>query len=329
MSYLKRKWKQYVIYVFLIAGFHLYYVFLMKAEQVQYLLYLDFLLVIFWVMIEGISCISFYRREKKKRELLERNEVIFYEWSDMENVDSIVRHDIQILEDRLQEKFDENCELQDYVAKWCHELKIPLATGLLMVEKIKDAQVRMELREQLERMNYQVGIMLQGCRLQSPLFDLQITKTSLKECIKESIRNNQFFLIQKRFSLDIEVDDVMVYTDKAWITYILDQLLNNAIKYTKTEVTQEPIIRIHTKVTKQQIELLVEDSGEGIQECDIRRIFEKGFTGSNYHNGKYKSTGMGLYMVDKIAKRLGHQIYAESQCPLRCLRMRLWATRAV
>ena len=181
-----------------------------------------------------------------------------------------------------------------------------------MVEKVKDAQVRMELREQLERMNYQASNMLQGCRLQSPLFDLQITKTSLKECVKESIRNNQFFLIQKRFSLDIQVDDVTVYTDKAWITYILDQLLNNAIKYTKKEA-EEPSIRIHSKVSKNQIELLVEDSGEGIQECDIRRIFEKGFTGSNYHNGKYKSTGMGLYMVEKIAKRLGHQIYAESQ----------------
>ena len=312
MSYIKRKWKQYVIYAFLIASFHLYYAFLMRETQVQYLLYLDFLLLVFLVMIEGISCISFYKTEKKKRELLEREDVIFYEIPDMENVD-IMRHDIQILEECLQEKFDENCELQDYVAKWCHEFKIPLATSLLMVEKIKDTQARMELREQLERMNYQVGIMLQGCRLQSPLFDLQITKTSLKECVKASIRNNQFFLIQKRFSLDIQVDDVMVYTDKAWITYILDQLLNNAIKYTKTEVTQEPTIRIHTKVSKQQIELLVEDSGEGIQECDIRRIFEKGFTGSNYHNGKYKSTGMGLYMVDKIAKRLGHQIYAESQ----------------
>ena len=312
MSYIKRKWKQYVIYAFLIASFHLYYAFLMRETQVQYLLYLDFLLLVFLVMIEGISCISFYKTEKKKRELLERKDVIFYEIPDMENVD-IMRHDIQILEECLQEKFDENCELQDYVAKWCHEFKIPLATSLLMVEKIKDTQARMELREQLERMNYQVGIMLQGCRLQSPLFDLQITKTSLKECVKASIRNNQFFLIQKRFSLDIQVDDVMVYTDKAWITYILDQLLNNAIKYTKTEVTQEPTIRIHTKVSRQQIELLVEDSGEGIQECDIRRIFEKGFTGSNYHNGKYKSTGMGLYMVDKIAKRLGHQIYAESQ----------------
>lgn len=312
MSYLKRKWKQYVIYALLIMSFHLYFAFLMKEAQVSYLLYLDFLLIVFLCMIEGISCISFYSREKKKRALLERDNVVFYEMPDMDNAD-ILKHDIQILEECLQEKFDENCELQDYVAKWCHEFKIPLAASLLMVEKIKEAQVRKELREQLERMNYQVSNMLQGCRLQSPLFDLQITKTSLKECVKESVRNNQFFLIQKRFSLDIEVDDVMVYTDKVWITYILDQLLNNAIKYTKEEEKETPSIRIRTKMSKKQIELLVEDFGEGIQECDIRRIFEKGFTGSNYHNGRYKSTGMGLYMVEKIAKRLGHQIYAESQ----------------
>ena len=312
MSYLKRKWKQYVIYMILIASFQMYYIFLMRETKIQYLLYLDFLLLVFLFMVEGISCIAFYSRERKKKALLKRDDVIFYEISDMEDMD-VIEHDIQILEDRLQEKFDENCELQDYVAKWCHEFKIPLATSLLMVEKIKDAQVRMELREQLERMNYQVNSMLQGCRLQSPLFDLQVTKISLKECVRESVRNNQFFLIQKRFSLDIEVDDVMIYTDKVWITYILDQLLNNAIKYTKTEGEEAPGIRIRTKKLEKQVELLVEDFGEGIQESDIRRIFEKGFTGSNYHNGKYKSTGMGLYMVEKIAKRLGHRIYVESQ----------------
>lgn len=312
MSYLKRKWKQYVIYMILIASFQMYYIFLMRETKIQYLLYLDFLLLVFLFMVEGISCIAFYSRERKKKALLKRDDVIFYEISDMEDMD-VIEHDIQILEDCLQEKFDENCELQDYVAKWCHEFKIPLATSLLMVEKIKDVQVRMELREQLERMNYQVNSMLQGCRLQSPLFDLQVTKISLKECVRESVRNNQFFLIQKRFSLDIEVDDVMIYTDKVWITYILDQLLNNAIKYTKTEGEEAPGIRIRTKKLEKQVELLVEDFGEGIQESDIRRIFEKGFTGSNYHNGKYKSTGMGLYMVEKIAKRLGHRIYVESQ----------------
>ena len=61
------------------------------------------------------------------------------------------------------------------------------------------------------------------------------------------------------------------------------------------------------------MKLFVEDHGEGIREKDLPRIFDKGFTGSNYHNGKYKSTGMGLYMVSKIADRLGIKIQVESE----------------
>ena len=59
--------------------------------------------------------------------------------------------------------------------------------------------------------------------------------------------------------------------------------------------------------------LYVEDFGEGIRNSDMGRIFEKGFTGSNHHNGKYRSTGMGLYMAAKIAARLGHDIAVESE----------------
>lgn len=136
-------------------------------------------------------------------------------------------------------------------------------------------------------MNWQISTMMQGCRLQSPLFDLQIKETPLEECVKESIQNNQFFLIQKGFSLNIDVKDVSVYTDKTWLTYILDQLINNAIKYTKAESEENPSLKIWINKTQNEVELLLEDSGEGIKDCDIRRIFDKGFTGSNYHNGKY------------------------------------------
>lgn len=59
--------------------------------------------------------------------------------------------------------------------------------------------------------------------------------------------------------------------------------------------------------------LFVEDNGDGIKESDIRRIFEKGYTGSCYHNGQYRSTGMGLYMASVILERLGHEIHAESE----------------
>lgn len=312
MSYIKKNWKHYFTCVVLLLSFNLYYLFLMQDKQIQYLLYLDFLLLVFLGISEGIQYMSFYKKENRKEDLLQKRELAYQELSDCENCD-IAEHDVQILEEELQQKFEENCELQDYVAKWCHEFKIPLAASLLMTEKIKDASLRTEMKGQLERINWQVSTMLQGCRLQSPLFDLQIKKTSLEECVKASIQNNQFFLIQKKFSLNIKVSDVLVYTDKTWLTYILDQLINNAIKYTKVQARENPNLKIWTEQIPNGMELLVEDDGEGIDDSDIRRIFEKGFTGNNYHNGKYKSTGMGLYLARKIADRLGHGIRVESQ----------------
>ena len=202
------------------------------------------------------------------------------------------------------------------MAKWCHEFKIPLAAALLIADKIKDAGIRTQLREQLERMNWQMSMMMQGCRLQSPLFDLQVRQVSLAACIKASIKNNQFFLIQKKFQIELPDTDVTVYTDEVWLTYILDQMVNNAVKYAKPDASHS--IHFWTETAKEQnqnkgVRLFIEDNGEGIQECDLRRIFEKGYTGSNYHNGRYKSTGMGLYMADQIAKRLAHKLSVESR----------------
>ena len=135
-------------------------------------------------------------------------------------------------------------------------------------------------------------------------------------CIKVSIKNNQFFLIQKKFQIELPDTDVTVYTDEVWLTYILDQMVNNAVKYAKPDTSHS--IRFWTQAAKEQnqnngVRLFIEDNGEGIQACDLRRIFEKGYTGSNYHNGRYKSTGMGLYMADQIAKRLTHKLSVESR----------------
>lgn len=308
MSYWNKRKHVYILSGILFLSFNLYYLLLMRDRHVVYLLYLDFLLLLLILIFFGIDSYGHRRREREKAELLQRDDIICRVLNVFENRD-IAEHDVQMLEEQLRKNFDENCELQDYVAKSCHELKIPLAASLLMNEKIKDAALRRELREQLERMNQQLNTLLLGCKMQSALFDLQIKQVSLQECVKTSIRNNQFFLIQKGIRLDTRVEKENVYTDPAWLVYVLDQLLGNAIKYTK----DSPAIRIWAEKTEQGVTLYVEDNGEGIRGCDIRRIFEKGFTGSNQHNGRYKSTGMGLYMTKKIIDRLGHGISVESE----------------
>ncbi|MDE7332915.1 MAG: hypothetical protein K2O16_11905 [Lachnospiraceae bacterium] len=308
MSFFKKKWKYYYLCLSIICLYNFYFIFLMGEKDIKYLLYLDFLLALALLLFWGIDFYRDKRVQIYKEQLMRGESIICHLLPDFNNKD-LAEHDMQILEGELQEKFQENCELQDYVAKWCHEFKIPLAACFLIEENIADRKVQKGMREQLEKMNQQINSMMLGCRLQSPLFDLQIKKVSLLECVRTSIKNNQFFLIQKGFEITFDSEDVSVYTDPAWLVYVLDQLINNALKY----AGNKPAIHIWAQQEEQETRLFVEDSGEGIKSSDIRRIFEKGFTGSNRHNGKYKSTGMGLYMVSKIIDRLGHGIQVESE----------------
>lgn len=313
MKWLRKRMKEYAVWLFLMVSFNLYFLFFMQTAQVTYLLYLDLLLLVFLAIIEGTAFFDYRQKERRKKIFLNVDDLIYDILSNPEDSE-VFEHDLMILEKRLQEQFEEIHDLQDYIANWCHAFKIPLASALLIVGKIKDTDIRTDMKEQLERMNWQMNMVMQSCRLQVPLFDLQVKQVPLIMCIRASIRNNQFFLIRENFRLDIAVSDVTVYTDETWLTYILDQLLNNAVKYANdNNVTDSRYIRLWTEHLPDMVKLFIEDNGEGIQECDIKRIWEKGYTGKNYHNGKYKSTGMGLYMADKISKKLEHSISVESQ----------------
>lgn len=308
MSYLKKRglWTMPAAVVFL--AFNLYFLFLIPEGKTVYLWYMDFLLLTFLAAFLAVDYVRFLRWNRERRKLLEGEELISRTGFGFANQD-LAEHDVQVLERQLGDRFREGCELQDYVAKWCHELKLPLAAAFLMEERIGDKRLKGEMREQLEQMNRQVASLLSGCRLQGALFDVQVKRVSLDACVKTSIHNNQFFLIGKGFHLTVEIGEQEVYTDPQWLVYVLDQLIYNAVKYAK----EDPGLSLWTERENREVKLFLEDRGVGIEESDLPRIFEKGFTGRNHHNGRYKSTGMGLYMAAKILKRLGHGISAESE----------------
>jgi len=100
-----------------------------------------------------------------------------------------------------------------------------------------------------------------------------------------------------------------IFSDIKWVEFILNQVLGNAIKYSKES---NGIIKIYSTSTENKITLTIEDNGVGISERDIFRVFEKGFTGDN--GRKFgKSTGMGLYLCKKLCNRLGLGISIESK----------------
>ena len=306
MNYLKRYLKYICLIVFICLAFNLYYIFLVDNRQIDLLVYLDFLLVIVILIFAFFEYLGYRKTKRKKDELLKLNTLIFNEFDDVDA--AIIEHDINYLKNELQNQYDINSNLQDYFARWCHEIKIPLSSLVLMNEKILDNDLKQAMKYPLEKIKQQLNYVMLGCKVQSHLYDLKVTKINILDCIKSSIRNNRFFLIEKKFDIKIDIDETFVYSDKEWLTYIIDQLINNAIKYSK----KDPYLKIWTKKDKNETLLFIEDNGEGIKNEDLPRIFERGYTGSNHRNNQYKSTGFGLYMVDLILKRLGHDCYVES-----------------
>lgn len=308
MTYISKNKKTIMFCLFLCVSYNSYFIFLLPQLKLSYLLYLDFLLLIFSIIFILIDYSTFCKKNKKKLELMKCNTIIYSQFPDMEDFE-VAEHDVCILQEQLQKQIELNVDVQDYIAKWCHEVKIPLAAALLMYNKIEDIELRGLMHEQLERMNHQLKYALLGCKVQSTIFDIQIKLVNIDSCVSIAIHNNQFFLIKNHFEMEIDTCGLSVYTDKSWFVYVLDQLISNAVKYSLSS----PKLKIWCSKQENKACLYIKDYGEGIQDCDIRRIFEKGFTGSNHHNGRYRSTGMGLYMVKKIIEKLGHNIYVESE----------------
>lgn len=87
-------------------------------------------------------------------------------------------------------------------------------------------------------------------------------------------------------------------TDEKWLGFVLEQLLSNALKYTRAG---------GVRIFLEHETLCIADTGIGIAPEDLPRIFEKGYTGYNGRRDK-KSTGIGLYLCQEILKRLAHGI---------------------
>lgn len=307
MKYVKRNWKYIGCLVFVFLSFNFYYVFLIPQADLSYLAYLDVLigvgLLTFWL----IDSMTFYRKEKEKAFYLESDDYVSDKLEDLEEAE-IFEHDFRIFQQKLDEQISVNQDLQDFITKWCHEVKIPLSAAMLINERIEDSNLKLQLREQLERIKQSLNAALVSCKAQANLYDIQVSKVKLEDCVNTSVRNNRYFLINNKVDMCIELHDEYIYSDKEWLVYIVDQLLSNAMKYAK----ENPKIHIWSQEEGDCVRLFIKDFGEGIKDYDLPRIFERGYVGNNHHNGKYRSTGMGLYMVMLMIKKLGHSISVES-----------------
>ena len=194
-------------------------------------------------------------------------------------------------------------DMDDYYATWVHQIKAPIAVMKVMLQQ-EDTPENRELSAELFRVEQYAEMALCYVRLGEGASDLVIQEYDLDTIIRKAVRKYAGQFIRRRIRLVYEGTAVRVITDEKWLSFIIEQLLSNAVKY-----TSEGSVTIAVEDGKK---LSVTDTGIGISPEDMPRIFEKGYTGYNGRLDK-KSTGIGLYLCRKAAEKLGHVLTAESE----------------
>ena len=203
-------------------------------------------------------------------------------------------------------------EMSDYYSMWVHQIKTPIAAMHVLQQTLEEEYPEQkyikEIKLELFKIEQYVEMMLTYLRMGEMSGDLKFEKYSLDAIVRQVIRKYSQIFILRKIHLQYAKTSQCIVTDEKWLQFVLEQVLSNALKYTK----DGGMIFIYTEEKENKKCLVIEDSGIGIWAEDLPRVFEKGFTGYNGRADK-KSTGIGLYMCKKIMERLNHQIWIESE----------------
>lgn len=300
--------RRYTCIWLLISGFFFIVIFWMYDLEIGAAVYPLLISAVFGI----IFLILGYLRYKKKHEELTRIGLGTMPFADsLPDRAGMLEEDYQELIMRIEktyrEKKDEwgssRRDMEDYYATWVHQIKAPIAVMKVMLQQ-EDTKENRELQAELFRIEQYVEMALYYVRLGEGASDLVIQEYDLDDIIRKAIRKYAGQFIRRKIRVVYEGTDQKVITDEKWLSFIIEQILSNAVKY-----TSEGTVTVEVHDGKR---LSVTDTGIGISPEDLPRIFEKGYTGYNGRLDK-KSTGIGLYLCRTAADKLGHKLMVESE----------------
>ena len=282
------------------------------------------LILIFWTVILALWLFITYRERKRYFDEIDK---ILAEVDQRYLLGELLPYSCR-LEDRLYKKMmhlsnksviekirkieDAQRDYREYIESWVHEIKTPI-TGIALIcenRRRHEAVTQENLREiSLENQKIEncVDKVLYYARMENVYKDFLIQKTDLQKTAEEVLAKNRLLLIRHQVRAEVHCGD-MVYTDGKWISFILNQMIGNSVKYR----SESPVFLIYTEREKDGVRLTIEDNGVGILPEELSRIFEKGFTGSNGRSHK-QATGIGLYLCKRLCERLEIGLSAQSQ----------------
>ena len=296
------------------------YLYDIPGEAMQY----GFLLAFVWCMIFAV--LDFLRYSHRHRILVDNFSKILSDVEKLPADTGLIAQDYQrmireIYRQKAEMESGERIskqEMSDYYVMWVHQIKNPIAALKVLIQTCEEEEGKSatedeargrrteylkEMKQELFRIEQYADMVLTYLRMEDMASDLSFEKYSLDKIVRQAVRKNSQMFILRKIGLDYQPLNHMVLTDEKWMVFVVEQILTNALKYTK-----EGTVSIYMEGKN----LVIADTGIGIWPEDLPRVFERGFTGYNGRADK-KSTGIGLYLCKKIMDRLRQEIWIKSE----------------
>lgn len=255
--------------------------------------------------------LDFARAKRKHKMLLKLSHLSSAMINELPSVSSVDDSDYQMIIRLLQKEVaeletDSNNRFNnmvDYYTVWAHQIKTPIASMRLTLQN-EDTPLSRKLLSDLFRIEQYVEMIMAFLRLDSISSDYVFREHNIDIIIRQTVKKFAHEFIDRKIALEYEPIEYKIITDDKWLSFVIEQVLSNALKYTR-----KGSIKIYMNEQKM---LCVEDTGIGIAPEDLPRIFEKGYTGYNGRSDK-RASGLGLYLCRQICKKLDLGITVSSE----------------
>lgn len=306
-SYVKQHMPIIILFIFIAIIFMLvFFLYRIPTEPIAYASVLSFVVIIIFFIY------NYWKFSKRHAILEDLKDRITIAIDELPYTGQIIEQDYQTLITTLYENSSDiisrgdirYTHMTEYYTMWVHQIKTPISAIRLLIQQ-NEISIKEDIYIELIKIEQYVDMVLQYLRVESMSSDIKLQWVELASLIKQALRKLSKMFVLRKISLNFSEYACKILTDEKWTVFVLEQVLSNALKYTREGTIS---IKMDSNGGKT---IIIEDTGIGIQEEDIPRIFEKGFTGYNGRMDK-KSTGIGLYLCKEVFKKLNHKIYITS-----------------
>lgn len=269
-----------------------------------------------------ITCFLIYRYNSNKRVykiLSDEMNVLEESISDLgpsvlgEAMESLFKKQYGLYQGKIEAYNQNQKEHLTFMNHWVHQMKTPLSVIQLYIQEHEGEEMAENLKSEVDKLNKGLNMAMYFARLDEFQKDFLAEKVDLHNLIIEIINEEKRLFIKNRVYPELKLEEsTIVYSDKKWIKFAIEQIITNGVKYSKGQNNK---LMIELKKKSNMVVLDIIDKGVGIPKKDIKRVFDAFYTGEN---GRIfgESTGMGLYIVKKVCDSLEHKVEIESEVGL-------------